>query len=134
MLVLDELFELLKRELNPFLQEKGLPPLKRFSLQPLTSDILPSLNLALKETSLAEEFPSPKGKVWRGTFQISLLLKEGEENDQLLGSYIEAIREFLEGREIPSIFKGNLLKISPLPLKKPLHRGVSIEYEVLYLP
>lgn len=133
--LLDELYNLLKRDFNPFLEERGLPPLRRVALDPLSSDIFPSLNITLKEISIAREFSSPKEKVWRGVFYLSLLLREdGEGDTPLLGSYIEALWEFLEKRETPPIFRGSCLRISPLPLKKPLQRGISIEYEVLYLP
>lgn len=133
--LLDEFYDLLKRELNPYLGEKGLSPLKRFSLQPLSSDILPSLNITLKELSVAKELSSQKEKAWRGIFSLSLLLREsGEDEEPQLSSYVEAICQFLEERKISPILKGACLKISPLPSKKPLQRGVNIEYEILYLP
>lgn len=133
--LLDSLYHLLKQRLNPFLQERGLPPLRRFSLLPLSADIFPSLNLSLKEVSPAEEFLCSKDKVWRATFNLSLLLYEdGEGDSSLLGSYIEALKEFLEGINTPPIFKSSCEKISPLLLKKPLQRGINIEFTVLYLP
>lgn len=133
--LIDKLYTILRQELNPFLQERGLPPIRRFSLHSFSSDILPSLNIALKEFALTDEPSSVKEKVWRGTFIISLLLREdGERDSPLLGPYVQALREFLEGMKTLPIIKGTCMRISPIPSKKPLQRGISIEFEILYLP
>lgn len=133
--ILDELRKYFQKNLNPFLIQRGLPPLRRISTTPLSSDIFPSLQLNLREFSLAEQFSTPHIKVWRGAFNIILYLREDEEGaNPLLGSYIEALRVFLEGIQTPFIFKNNCRNVTILPLKKPYQRGISFEFEILYIP
>jgi len=132
--ILDEVYDLLRQKLNPFLEAGGLEPIRRFSLVPVPNDILPSLALIFKELGVAKEFSSPKRNVLKSIFNIFFFIREEKQTESsLMGDYIKAICDFLEENKPEIVFWGKCGKISPLSLKHPSLKGVNIEYEVFYL-
>ncbi|MBC7327545.1 hypothetical protein H5T87_05465 [bacterium] len=133
--VLDEIYKYIEQNLNDFLEERGLLPFRRIALGPFSSDITPSLNLSLKELKIADEFASPNSNVWKGVLILTVFLREdGEKGDSFMSSYLQAVCDFLESREMSPFFKISCRKITSVKVQKPLLRGMDIELEVLYLP
>ena len=132
--IFDDVYNLFKQELNPFLEARGLKPIRRFSFVPVPTDILPSLVLIFKELGVAKEFSSPKRKVLRSIFNLFLYIREENQTESsLLGDYIKAIRDFLQENKPEKVFWGKCEKVSNLILKNPSLKGINIEYEVFYL-
>jgi hypothetical protein len=132
--IVDEVYDLLRQKLNPFLETRGLEPIRRFSLVPVPNDILPSLALIFRELGVAKEFSSPKRNVLKSNFNIFFFIREQKQTESsLMGDYIQAIFDFLEENKPERVFWGKCEKVSNLSLKSPSLRGIDIEYEVFYL-
>jgi len=132
--VFDEVYELLRQKLNPFLEARGLEPIRRFSLVPVPNDILPSLALIFRELGVAKEFSSPKRNVLKSAFNLFFFLREQRQTESsLMGDYIQAICDFLEENKPEKVFWGKCEKITHLSINHPSLKGVNIEYEVFYI-